>query len=244
MSHPKDSIPDNRIGSAGPFSAFRVLMQRRDYRLVWPAVSRACGGVVESLIWHELAYRSEFEDEDGWISLTADDIEYETTITRRQQERARKVLRDRGLLEEKRAGQPARLWFRIDWDAMERALVGDPSFDKTSNQDAPERRIKMHRSAELESPKGETISYRKESSKNRDTQSNSKKSRKRTVPPPPKRPPTWQTHDPVTDRAELLRSPYRPDVPSPADVNSDIELVFAWQKLQQEWDSRRRQRAS
>ncbi|MBB6053970.1 hypothetical protein [Armatimonas rosea] len=53
------------------------------------------------------------------------EIEQETVMGRREQDTARKKLRDLGLLEEKRMGQPAKLWFRLNRKAVVELLRKD-----------------------------------------------------------------------------------------------------------------------
>lgn len=62
-------------------------------------------------------------DRDGWFYKTADDWFEETGLTRREQEGARKKLRDLGILEEKRQGLPAKLFFRVNHDVLHKLLL-------------------------------------------------------------------------------------------------------------------------
>lgn len=63
---------------------------------------------------------------DGWFYKSQQDWEEETGMNRREQERARKALRSIGVLEEKRRGVPARMYFRVNREALEKALAGSP----------------------------------------------------------------------------------------------------------------------
>ena len=65
-------------------------------------------------------------DRDGWFYKTQADWEEETGLSRREQETARKVLRDAGILLEDRRGVPALLWFCIDQERVE-GLIQDVS---------------------------------------------------------------------------------------------------------------------
>ncbi|WP_395146379.1 hypothetical protein [Armatimonas sp.] len=65
------------------------------------------------------------EGRDGWFHKTMPEIEYETVMGRREQDTARKRLRDLGLLEEKRMGQPAKLWFKLNRSAVVELLRKD-----------------------------------------------------------------------------------------------------------------------
>jgi hypothetical protein len=84
-----------------------------------PQLARLVGGVTAGLFLAQLMYWSgKGDDPDGWIWKTQVEWEQETAMTRREQETARRQLRSFGVLEEKRTGQPARLFFRILWDTL------------------------------------------------------------------------------------------------------------------------------
>jgi hypothetical protein len=53
------------------------------------------------------------KDREGWFFKTQAEWEEETGLTRTEQETARRHLRDAELIEEKKEGLPAKLWFRI-----------------------------------------------------------------------------------------------------------------------------------
>ena len=62
-------------------------------------------------------------DPDGWVWKTREEIFQETGLSRREQETARRQLVDAGVLEEKRRGVPARLFYRVDLDQLERLIA-------------------------------------------------------------------------------------------------------------------------
>ena len=51
---------------------------------------------------------------DGWFAKSQDDWLTELGLSRFEQEGARKILRNMGVLEEKRVGMPAKLHFRVN----------------------------------------------------------------------------------------------------------------------------------
>ncbi|TCJ15189.1 hypothetical protein EZJ19_07725 [Parasulfuritortus cantonensis] len=53
-------------------------------------------------------------DSDGWLRLSTEQWREATCLSRTEQETARRALRDRGLIEERRVGMPARLEIRVD----------------------------------------------------------------------------------------------------------------------------------
>lgn len=59
---------------------------------------------------------------NGWFAKSKDDWEAEIGLSRFEQESARKILRDLGLLEEKRTGIPARLFYRVNAQALVQML--------------------------------------------------------------------------------------------------------------------------
>lgn len=58
------------------------------------------------------------EDGERWFYKTQADWEDETGLSRYEQESARKALRDKGILKEKRVGIPAKLYFSIDFENL------------------------------------------------------------------------------------------------------------------------------
>ncbi len=81
--------------------------------------ARVLGGVEEGIFVSQFFYwYGKEHDPEGWTYKTQDDIFEETGLTRRNQETARKQLRNLGVLEEKRAGIPARLYYRLNLDVL------------------------------------------------------------------------------------------------------------------------------
>jgi len=71
------------------------------------------GSVTAALMLSQLIYWEEKGDEDGWIFKTMKEWQEETGLTPDEQYGARKKLRKSRLVEEKLAGQPARLFYRV-----------------------------------------------------------------------------------------------------------------------------------
>lgn len=82
------------------------------------------GGITAALFlsYAGYAYESLPQDRDGWFTRTQAEWERDTGLTRREQETARRQLRERGLLEERRVGMPAVLCFRVNWRRLGEAL--------------------------------------------------------------------------------------------------------------------------
>lgn len=82
------------------------------------------GGITSALLLSQAIWTSQWLEPaaDGWFLRSQDEWTRETGLSRWEQESARRALRRSGLLEERRIGMPARLWFRVRPDAVWRAL--------------------------------------------------------------------------------------------------------------------------
>jgi hypothetical protein len=82
------------------------------------------GGITAALLLSQAIWTSQWLEPaaDGWFLRSQDEWTQETGLSRWEQESARRALRRSGLLEERRIGMPARLWFRVRPDAVWRAL--------------------------------------------------------------------------------------------------------------------------
>jgi hypothetical protein len=88
-----------------------------------PAIAKAVDSVKLGVLLCQLTYWSDkTNDPDGWIYKTQQDIYDETALGRREQETARKIGRDLGILEEKLAGNPATLHFRVNFETLAEVL--------------------------------------------------------------------------------------------------------------------------
>jgi hypothetical protein len=61
-------------------------------------------------------------DPEGWIYKTQSEMETETGLSRKHQEKARKILRSLGVIDERKKGVPRRLWYRVDLEALRRIM--------------------------------------------------------------------------------------------------------------------------
>lgn len=84
-----------------------------------PILAKVCGSVTAALFLSQLAYWSDKGNaKDGWIWKTQAEMENETGLSRSEQETARRILKEKGILQEARRGVPARMWYLIDWDIL------------------------------------------------------------------------------------------------------------------------------
>jgi hypothetical protein len=82
------------------------------------------GGVTAALMLSQAIWTSEELDPEagGWFCRSQEQWTEETGLSRWEQETARRALRNGGFVDERRAGLPARLWFRVRPEAVSRAL--------------------------------------------------------------------------------------------------------------------------
>ena len=82
------------------------------------------GGVTAALMLSQAIWISEGLDPEagGWFCKSQEEWTEETGLSRWEQETARRALRNGGFFEERRAGLPAKLWFRVRPEAVSRAL--------------------------------------------------------------------------------------------------------------------------
>jgi hypothetical protein len=98
-----------------------VFMQLAEERPVayYPKLVKVTGSVNAAIFLSQLGYWTpKAADPDGWVYKTQVEWELETGLTRWEQETARRQLRERSILTETKRGMPARLFFRIDVDAL------------------------------------------------------------------------------------------------------------------------------
>src|SRR5689334_22262607 len=81
------------------------------------------GSVGAGVFLSQLVYWSErTTDPGGWIYKTAEDWWGEAALSRYELDTIRTTLKKRGLIEEKRAGVPAKLYYKIEWETLEKSL--------------------------------------------------------------------------------------------------------------------------
>ena len=84
-----------------------------------PDIARVSGGAKAGIFLSQLLYWSDKgKRDDGYIWKTQEDWENETALTRREQETARRILKSKGLLDEKLRGVPAKLYYKINTDVL------------------------------------------------------------------------------------------------------------------------------
>ena len=90
-------------------------------------------GITGAVMLSQAVYWSKrTENLEGWFHKSIEEWEEETGLTRFEQETAKRKLK--GILEIERRGIPARLYFRINWENLEKSLISQ-SLLKSSKQD-------------------------------------------------------------------------------------------------------------
>lgn len=82
------------------------------------------GGVTAALMLsHAIGTTQELDPaQDGWFLKSREEWKAQTGLSRWELETARRTLRDAGFLQERRAGLPARLYYRVCADQLWQAL--------------------------------------------------------------------------------------------------------------------------
>jgi hypothetical protein len=91
------------------------------------------GGVTAALMLsHAIAVTLELDPAaQGWFVKSREAWTAETGLTRWELETARRSLREAGLLQERRLGMPARLYYRVDADRVWQALQEEARYTCT-----------------------------------------------------------------------------------------------------------------
>lgn len=97
----------------------------------YPALNNIIGDTESNIFFCYIVFWSSHTDDDanGWVYKTADEIHKETGLNKHTQQAVRKRLAHKGLLEEKRKGLPARMYFRANthvliqlWDGANKPI--------------------------------------------------------------------------------------------------------------------------
>lgn len=122
-----------------PYDALRALLSDRPIAF-HPALARLLGGINEALLFQQLAYWSDKGADPEWIYKSQVELEAETTLSEYQQLQARKKLKALAVIEDERRGVPARLYYRVNWEAvfqlLESGIPAAPRFRETGNLDS------------------------------------------------------------------------------------------------------------
>jgi len=92
----------------------------------YPLFSHIFSGNVNAALFlsNFMYWEGKQHDDNGWIYKNQTAIYNETGLSRYQQESARKILRSYNVMQEARRGQPAKLYYKFDWEAVNK-IVND-----------------------------------------------------------------------------------------------------------------------
>ena len=90
----------------------------------YPSISKAFDSCTVGVFLSQFMYwEGKQSDKDGWIYKRQADIQKETGLSRYEQETIRRKLRQLNVIEEKKAGAPAKLYYRFNWDRVSKIVV-------------------------------------------------------------------------------------------------------------------------
>lgn len=121
--------------------------------------AHVCGDPLAAILLSQAFFWSpRTKDKDGWFYKTQAEWFEETGLTRRHQETARKKLVSLGVLEEKRGGLPAKLFFRLNLPRLAqliRAFLDRKNGDNDSGEGEENGQSRMADSAKQGAPKSQ-----------------------------------------------------------------------------------------
>ena len=128
-----------------------------------PDFAKAIGSVQAALFLSQLLYWSDKGNNDGWIYKTQKEFYEETGLSRREQETARKRLKELGILEEKYQGIPRRLYYRVNMNRLAGLMLDYYNANNnaqirhygTADSDRQEYTIPPSKSGEIRQPNTE-----------------------------------------------------------------------------------------
>ena len=106
-------------------------------------------GINGALMLSQLVYwTARTKNSDGWIYKTQHDWTMETGLTRKEQENARKRLKDLGFLKENKQGVPCKVYFKVERENLYKALI-EYSESLDLSQYAPNGQSSLNETGEL-----------------------------------------------------------------------------------------------
>jgi hypothetical protein len=109
--------PENPVQARIDYTFRRLGGQMVPLHVDW---AKRLESIHAALILQQLLFEArQHANDDGWFYVTADDMQDVTAVGERGYAAARGKLEQLELLETRRAGVPARLWIRLDMDAID-----------------------------------------------------------------------------------------------------------------------------
>ena len=90
----------------------------------YPQLAKALGGIEEAIFIQQLYYWSDkSKNKEGWIYKSKKEWEDETTLTKYQQDRIVKKLKNKKIIEVKLKGVPATLHYKLNIQMLQKAIT-------------------------------------------------------------------------------------------------------------------------
>lgn len=106
-----------------------------DGYVYYPKLTKICGNVTSVIfLCNLLRWTGKQKDPEGWIYKTQSEIQEETGLSRKEQETARKTLKQLGFLEEQYKGIPRKLFYRLNLKAIDEAWEKYISSEENNNK--------------------------------------------------------------------------------------------------------------
>ena len=88
-----------------------------------PNLARLFGGVIAEVFFEQIFYWQDKTDSDLGVYKTQEELEIETGLSRKEQETARKLLREKGVLIETHKRLEHRMYYKIDCEKLDELLA-------------------------------------------------------------------------------------------------------------------------
>jgi hypothetical protein len=137
-----------------------------NYRTYNVHVARKLGSIYAAILLSEIASRYKYHKEkheleidsegNGWFYFTQEEIERRTTMSRKQQDTALEILVSKGLIEKKVMGLPAKRFFRLKADEINKFFE-----EESEGDDQTGVQTSLSKTDKLDCPKGTNWSDQK-----------------------------------------------------------------------------------
>ena len=106
-----------------------------------PNLARLFGGVIAEIFFEQIFYWQDKSDSELGVYKTQEELEIETGLSRKEQETARKLLREKGVLIETHKRLEHRMYYKIDCEKLDELLATSAN-DTNEHSRMPESDIR------------------------------------------------------------------------------------------------------
>lgn len=119
----------------------------------YPGLVKALGSMKQAVFICQMAYwKDKGDDPEGWIYKTSEEIESETSLTYKEQIKVRDRLVKINALEERYARTEHKMYFRVNWDVINKIWDGH-----LTNGHMPKSQMPDDRKSDGSLPKGSSL---------------------------------------------------------------------------------------